>query len=800
MEYLLKQLQGPEAWRASWYSSERNHDNLTRLLVRASYRGATLTAAFIQQRGGSVTSLTASGHTALHIALDAGHMQTVECLVRHMGANLFLCDGLGRLPLLLCPQDKRDQLLEDALCQAYRVLDFRMGKIRSGLEKQNLAYVMVLMAVLYNEADFFSSEANLPCMKHGLFPDVHLSSERTTSLSTEADLSSVETFPSRKWKEVFLQMAIMLRQIEERQFLDDNWLKDLLSCLSQKRIERNDTVTAAEVNDDLDLDEELFFLLIEELKKKHHSLSSENHKKDPELEDLLNSTLHRALRLCCECDLLLLTHLLFTVAAVPVDEIIDPVSGSTALHIVASHGRIGLMDYLLSRNASPSVLDHAGRTPAHLAYMFGHSAVGDCLCEGFEESRSKAGNCPKDLLVAFKKYLKMYHLEKNIRVPMHELNDPLALTRAHLQQFKWKWRSNFQRAVKNLHVDFTSGEAQEVQTILTEEIKKILSDQARINPLWEGDLQVLGSSADNLRLYAPDEFDCNVVLKKISGFPGGGLKVKHTPFPREVAEMKGYSTCVCVTAVNESLKSYIDGPNIVRLFSNDFLKCLENFKFSDNRLSFVPPGTRKTQVGISVSFAWEGSEFPLLLIEVDIVPILKIPWPGSQQRPPMTPPDVDTLYISNTGDGEWRYSFAAIESRIFRALPGNRRLVFLACKLLIVTLKVVSWAPRDVKELFTYWNGRRFKIPAPAGFILKNTFLQEMEDVKDNAEWDTQKLYERMCSVFSRMCIRDYDVTSGTTRYFHGKVHAYFGGNTEKPSIGLAAPEILAFLESLKAS
>lgn len=638
-----------------------------------------------------------------------------------------------------------------------------------------VAHVLLLLAVLYSEANLGSNKPP----------------EEGYSRSLE------------NWKEVFLQLIMVLRETTSK-FSDNSWLSYLVTYSTQmvSKDQGHAEVVEAEYGADREvkqgfkMEEELFFLLVEKIKQKGRS-EHNRQTQTPELEDLVNSTLSRALQFCCEYGLPLLTHLLLTVGEVPVDGVIDAVSGSTGLHIAASHGRLGLVNYLLSQHASTSVLNWAGHTPAHLAYMFGHSAAGDRLYEGLEDVQDKAGNHPKDLLIAFQKYMETYTYTK-IRVKSHEQNDVLALTRAHLQEFRWKWRGNFERAVRKLHVDFTSGEAHEVKQILTDELRKILKELGKVNSFLDGNLQVLGSSADNLRLYAPDEFDCNVELKNIGGFAGGGVNVELKSLPPKEAEMKGYTTSLSVSAPDEELKNFLDGPNFVNTFFNGLFKCLIDFQLSDHRLSIVPPAIRRTQVGASISFAWEGKEFPLLLIDVDMVPVLRIPWPKNLKKPPLTP-DVDVVHLSNTGDDEWRYSFASVEKMILQDLSENRRSVFLACKLLITTLKVESWAPQDVKEQYTYWNGRRFKIPAPAGFILKNTFMEEMEDVKEDNLWGPSHRHERICSIFLKMCKKNTNLTTGT-EYFHGKVHAYFGGDSEKPSVGLGAPEILRFLESWNTS
>ncbi|KAK4306655.1 hypothetical protein Pmani_021548 [Petrolisthes manimaculis] len=72
-----------------------------------------------------------------------------------------------------------------------------------------------------------------------------------------------------------------------------------------------------------------------------------------------------------------------------------------------------------------------------------------------------------------------------------------------------------------------------------------------------------------------------------------------------------------------------------------------------------------------------------------------------------------------------------------------------------MSLKVESWATQDIKEQFTYWDGRKIKIPEPAGFIHKSAILREIEEVQDDTLWEPSRLMERMMSVFLWMCIKE---------------------------------------------
>ncbi|KAK4296875.1 hypothetical protein Pmani_030665 [Petrolisthes manimaculis] len=649
----------------------------------------------------------------------------------------------------------------------------------------------------------------------------------------------------------------------------DSWLRELMTCLqregegenfsskgnfdkiffkginresvcekSGKEKEKTKYAHLSENNDGIlkkyeQNEEELFILFLERLLEVFEIRKRTNTYDELSVTSvkLIDETLLRAFQVACENDLFCLTHLVLTVGEVGIDTTVEKVSGSTALHVAASHGRLGICNFLLSNEASTRILDHAGRTPAHLAYMFGHYEAGDFLVPGVEEVRDRANSRPRELLVSYKQYMNTYTLDAKLRVKDQEQNVPKTLIHAHLAHLKQSWRGDIEKAVRKLHVNFTKGEAREVKETLTNELQRLLKKLEITNPLFASHLNVLGSSADNLRLYAPDEFDCNLVLKNIHGFPGGSLSVTVEKLPHHIAQAKHYTGSLRVTTSNDQHKDYMDSENFVNLFFDALSSCSVSFEPVDPRLSLILPGIRKTQVGVNVSFAWQGLEFPLLLIDVDLVPVLNIPWPAMMERPPLTPSSVNSVQITSTGDGNWRCSFAAVENLIFRELPERRRVVFLACKLLIMSLKVESWATQDIKEQFTYWDGRKFKIPAPAGFILKSVFLREMEEVQDDTLWEPSRLMERMMSIFRRMCIKDdgsdsimdgscvtvdndgsksHEDSSNssnvhsnintkclkTHKYFHGKIKAYFGGECEKATVGFSAPDILRYLES----
>lgn len=239
----------------------------------------------------------------------------------------------------------------------------------------------------------------------------------------------------------------------------------------------------------------------------------------------------------------------------------------------------------------------------------------------------------------------------------------------------------------------------------------------------------------------------------------------------------------------------MDGSNFIDTFYNTAKDCLKNLRLDDERLIFISPGIKSTQIGINLRMAWMGQEFPLLMIDVDIVPTVEAPWPQHHPQPPLTPSDTNTVFISNTTRKVWRFSFGAAENHIMRKLSNCQRRVFLGCKLLLSSLKVSWWMPKETKRQFTFWDKKAFRLSVPAGFVLKNVFFEELEDVQDADLWTDDHLLDRMKSVFGRMCADHSDPKCQMPR----KVMAYFGGDTQLPSFARGAPDILTFLRSLDA-
>ncbi|XP_045119413.1 uncharacterized protein LOC123509278 [Portunus trituberculatus] len=388
--------------------------------------------------------------------------------------------------------------------------------------------------------------------------------------------------------------------------------------------------------------------------------------------------------------LLQLTHLLLREGRRPVDEVLDKACGTTALHEAASHGQDGCVALLVSAGANIQQCDNYGQTPRHLAAMFGHTSTADFLArQAVQDPLCRASTTAEQVTRGFKAYLHLYEKYGHKPLTPSDRHDPKSVTRKLMKQIEvGKLKQEAQRVA----VDLSRGEALQIHEVVMTELKAIMDKVSAAHPTYRGDLRLAGSSRDGSKLYAPDEFDVNIVIHE------DGTDNPH---------LQGN---IFMTSLYEEVH-----------------RCLTDHTLLDKRLSLVPPGLTSTQVGVALALAWQGQEYPLLLVGVDLVPVLEVPWPEQIPRPFLTPADTTTIQLSNAADATWRCSFALTEAMVLETLNPAERQAQLMGKVLLSRLKTERWMPRHKKSFCTWFDTREYNIPVPSGFCLKNAFLLWLE-------------------------------------------------------------------------
>lgn len=498
-----------------------------------------------------------------------------------------------------------------------------------------------------------------------------------------------------------------------------------------------------------------------------------------------DSFLTQAILVASRRGLQLLTYLVITEGGLPVNSVVDPTQESTALHQAASHGHSVCVALLLGLGACALQPDRYGHTSAHLAAMFCHKLTYKLLKKHINQQNTPSLSVKTHQQIArsFKGYLKCYGKSKIAAHKFIRFNDPSLAIKDLLT------KSDFQKKLKNVEniaVDFSRGEAKEVQEVVLKEVGVLVAQVAAQNSLYQGRLVTVGSSADGTRLFAPDEFDINLVASGVRD-----VEVEIEELDAQEALLKGHTLRARMKTDHPELQGNAFKGNFYQLMRN----CLMMHTTCDARVSYVPPGLEKTQAGVAINLAWQGKSYPLLLITVDVVPVLGVAWPQRLTRPPLTPNSATEVFLTNTEEGEWRFSLAGAEAEVLSSLVWEDRLVYLSCKLVLSQLKAERWMPQTVKASYTWWDSRKWRITTPAGFGVKNCFLRQLERKQDGKlEWP-KKRSEAAALIFREMCADFKDPSTGLESLVPVKIHAYFGGEFEKPKFGEGAPDIIKALE-----
>ncbi|KAK8391988.1 hypothetical protein O3P69_017542 [Scylla paramamosain] len=120
IDNLVKTIEGNTPWQAAWrWGKETDRPALSDLLAKAAAANCPVIAAFLHRAGGWTFFNGASGGTALHAALEAGHKGMAELLIRDLGGCPYIPDTHGRLPVHMMPNEEQ-QSLEQKLFMAER--------------------------------------------------------------------------------------------------------------------------------------------------------------------------------------------------------------------------------------------------------------------------------------------------------------------------------------------------------------------------------------------------------------------------------------------------------------------------------------------------------------------------------------------------------------------------------------------------------------------------------------------------------------------------------------------------------
>ncbi|CAL4163596.1 unnamed protein product [Meganyctiphanes norvegica] len=513
-----------------------------------------------------------------------------------------------------------------------------------------------------------------------------------------------------------------------------------------------------------------------------------------------NNVLLKSVKLATEKNYRTFLHLLFTIGEQSLDVQLNNLIRSLPLHHAAATGNFCAILYLsVTAKAYGNVLDRNNNTPAHLAYMNGYRYIGDYICKNVQNVKSmknNAGQTPTNIREAFQEYEKLYNIvkeeeETDESVNLTEQIDGMSLTTRLLDHWLSKSKSmSFRKIMDNSIVNYSFGEAKLVQSLVIDFAKSIGNKIAEYNPLLKGTLVLVGSAGDNVRLNAPDESDCTWLLD------WKNVRVILEDMSEEDQKFKHYKHSIRAESDDMEINRLLEGTNLLEEFYNQTLKAVsELLPNLDPRISLILPRVKRIGCGVCITLAWAGTTYPMLMVDMDLVPAIKASRPANFTHPPLTKnivdPRLDAIVVVQTHikSGEIRCSTTLEEQVVMQRLSTGQHLVFIIAKLLVSKLKTEKWASKLFRERFTFFSTKQFKLPAPTGFLLKSSFFQELENVPNPDDWEENCIVDRLKGIFFSMCKKD-----DKDKLHSGLIPSYFSSTIQPPAAGFMAPAICKFI------
>lgn len=784
-------LSGEKPWEAQFRSPDTV--SLTQLYITACRYGATLTAWYIWKAGGSNYDRgLPKDYTSLEAALSGGHFSTAFRLVLDMDANPFLKNKESKLLIDLFPE--KLYLMEVMLGKDYRALDKMVEKFKDEDDKRDLQQVILLLMLLFLQYKY----------------------------TNVGDLIS----PLDRWKSFLGLVLEAYKRIKRQETLYSSckWMLSLSNILVNERVsgikfKRAENVESkiSDIKEDIGLEErsekfdlnDYFYVLLSTLEINFRETEIPRHENFSFGEKLSVLQL-KALKVCCEKPLPLFLHLMRSFTSPNLESVLNEVCKSRPLHHAAKSGNSSAVAYLVECGASLLSKDRSDISPIQYAAMFGHRETEDILIRSLttDSEKRKRIKVEQSFSGYYDKYLNHYGFSrgdtrKSRYVNVQTYEQLLTSRFDHIkEQLLKKGVEKF--ATENL-VSYTDGEAREIKDAVAQFLSSLKEQISLKNEVFEGDIGFVGSSEDNVRLYCPDEYDCNLLLKTISAYPHKELEAELINLEQAKIIQYGHRKSLKVQPIKENLKSLMKGTRFLDRFYSIAKESLIEMDLKGGKLKVITPGIKRTQVGINLSLLWSGTEYPMLFIDIDFVPTVRAPWPEGLAKPncSLDSHHLEEVYLNNVGEDEWRLSFGPTETEIMRGLSVNKRYVFLVCKMILAAFKTENWVPVEIKNQFMYWDSRMFTLHSKGGFALKNCFFEELASITNEEEWAKEKLLKRAQSVFERMCLIEEQPSSVEDMEVNGPaeypkpVKAYFGGDTEKASEYFIAPEIVRFLRDV---
>lgn len=465
----------------------------------------------------------------------------------------------------------------------------------------------------------------------------------------------------------------------------------------------------------------------------------------------------RVLYLAAKHGLVTLLHtLLRKCESVEVDGVVERSSGSTMLHVSATHGRVNVVEYLLHCGGDLDLLTVGGFTAAHLAALAAHRKCLQYLLAAMShkgltlETSCHVGLSPSEMM------MKYDELCRNCKLPLLPSEDALCVQNEVGEDAQAC--ELLRRKGKILNINLP-------EELLRIACAEAVSDESFAQKcLWK-----LEEETVNLCKQITDpRFQGKLIPVGPLVEGNETLNISNVSFIYEVGGCGAAPDLVCREVVTYDRRTAAPEPeHDTQLFTADTFR--ESFaqlvKTSvryheplSSDVSLAPPFVSDTASGVCVHWIWNtGGKIKLLRSHiVPVLPaVLSSDDSNSSSSPHQTtdPEGLLRLHAVNA-DKEWLCRPYINEKVIFTNLGSNQRKVWLACRLVNKLLHRCWWSPEVSSGRHAApWHTLSLGFEGLPERALKALFLREMAE---SEEWSSsQEMFERVASVYQRAAQRD---------------------------------------------
>lgn len=426
------------------------------------------------------------------------------------------------------------------------------------------------------------------------------------------------------------------------------------------------------------------------------------------------------------------------------DAPVTEISGFTMLQIAALYGRLGMVEYLLFNGANILVRTKQALTALHLAAIKGNKECMRYLQEymdylGLPADANLSQNVAK-LADGYGKQLKDFRI---ILLP-DEYGLEVMCTVTAYQRTKALLRKKFRElniSSNDRFITFVKERKQECNdsmSELIEEVKTLLHETSRTNPIFRGNLV---PPTDNYDLFATDSLQLYWELDYLA----------RRDFSVSYKEKGGGVLSTRVTFCN---KEFVSSFCLKDEFCKAVRETLGRYTVGTQNLWMLYPCYTVTDLGVSIYFAWY-TDGRTKQIRVLLTPVLKTDFPShlinrSQHPAAEFLKEADFVYLANKGGDDWALILTQLEHKILSKLQEQQQLVYRACKLVINLLYSCWWFPREHSRRHSQnWHFFSAGLAILPYRLLMSLFLEEVASTPLE-DWESSHFLDRVISTFKR--------------------------------------------------